>query len=456
MKSKTTHYLSVLFLLLIMLICGTSLTYAASYSDVSGTQYQTAVEALSIRGVVGGNPDGTYQPLRSVTRAEFSAMITRFLGIPDSALAGYTDTDFKDMKGYSWSIPYFGYCAEKGIITGDGKGNAMPGNTITYGQAITILVRTLGLEAELNSSLGWPANYIDVASKRGLTDNVIASGGNINRGNAAILLYNALNSDSSYDGELTVSGLSLYRMDNGNLIDTDKFARNLDSEMFVKFTLKHEKTDNDIIIPVELIISPTVEKKVIERETKYIKLLSGTESTDVSTSISIKDLVTDNLNVKQYKIEIKANNTILDLDTLELYVDTSEEEAFIGNSMLKSIKFFSSTHPDWVPYEERIYAVSFLKTPVLAIIWTEETISHDAASRDMVIPVTHVYYKGGNEWTSYDREIQITKGSTSTDLLAGVYYSQFAAKKYQEGNYTVKTFAFGKVIAEGKFTIVTQ
>jgi hypothetical protein len=456
MKSKAFRHLTVLFLLMIMLICGTSLASAASYSDVAGTQYQTAVETLSAMGIVGGNPDGTFQPLRSVTRAEFSAMITRFLGIPDSTLADYTGTDFKDMRGYSWSIPYFGYCSEKGIITGDGKGNAMPGNTITYGQAVTMLVRTLGFESELGKSIGWPNNYIDVASKHGLTINVMASGENINRGNAAMLLYNALNSDSSYDGELTVNKLSLYRMVGGNLMETDKYARNLDSVMYVKFTLEHEMVDNDKIIPVELIISPTVEKKVIEDETKYIKLLAGTEITDVATSISIKDLVVDNPNVKQYKIEIKANNTILDLNTLELYVDTSEEEVLIDRCTMKSIKFFSGNSSDWIPYEDRVYAVSFLKTPVLTIIATEAVIEHEAAARDMVIPVTHVYYYGGNEWNKYTRDCHIAKGSTSTLIESGIYYSQFAAKKYQAGNYTVKTFAFGKVIAEGKFTIVTQ
>lgn len=454
MKSKVLRYMTVLFLLLIMLICGTILSYAVSYSDVSGTQYQTAVETLSIRGVVGGNPDGTYQPLRSVTRAEFSAMITRFLGVPDSALAGYTETDFKDMKGYSWSIPYFGYCAEKGIITGDGKGNAMPGNTITYGQAVTMLVRTLGLEAELSSSLGWPANYIDVASKHGLTDNVTASGGNINRGNAAILLYNALNSDSSYDGELTVSGLSLYRMDNGKLIDTYKFARNIDSEIFVKFTLKHEKIDNDTILPVEIIISPTVEKKVIENETKYVKLLADAENTDVSTSISIKDLVNDNPNVKQYKIEIKANNTILDVDTLELYVDTTKEQSLINDCTVKNIKFFSGNNPDWIDFPDREYAVSFLKTPVLSVIGTEIRLEHEQLAETMKVPMTITYSYKGYDFGKINYSYTFEKGTTTTLIEAGIYYSQFDAKKYQAGTYTVTAYAFDKKIAEEKFTVV--
>ncbi len=454
MKIKSLRHLTVLFLLLIMLVCGTSLTYATSYSDVAGTPYQTAVETLSNMGIIGGNPDGTYQPLKGLTRAEFSAMITRFLGVPDSTLVGYTETDFKDMKGYSWSIPYFGYCAEKGIITGDGKGNAMPGNTITYGQAVTMLVRTLGLESELNPSLSWPTNYIDIATKHGLTDNVVASGGDINRGNAAILLYNALNSDSSYDGELTVSELSLFRMDDGKLIDTDKFARNLDSEMFIKFTLKYGLIDTDKSIPVQILISPTVEKKVIENETKYIKLLASTESTDISTSISIKDLVTDNLNVKQYKIEIKANNTILDVDTLELYVDMSKEQALINSCTVNDIKFFSGNSQDWIDYPDREYAVSFLKTPVLSIIGTEIWLKHEQLTETMEVPMTVIYSYKGYDFGEINYSYTFEKGTTTTLIEAGIYYGQFDAKKYQAGTYTVTAYAFDNKIAESKFTVV--
>lgn len=456
MRSKVLRHLTVLFLLLTMLISPASFAYASSYSDVTSTPYQAAVETLSDMGIIGGYPDGTYQPSKSVTRAEFSAMITKYLKAGDSVLAAYKATKFKDMKGYGWAIPYIEYCSEKGIIDGDGKGNAMPGNTITYDQAVTMLVRMLGLEPELSSSLKWPANYIEVASKHGLTDNVKASSGNINRGNAALLLYNALSKDSSYTGALSISNLSLYKASGVNEIYTSKFARNLDREIIVKFTLAHDLLETDKILPVQILISPAIEKKVIENETKYIKLLANTKSTEIATSISIRNLVADNLSVNDYKIEIKANNTVLDVDSLELYLDTSGDLALIKSCTVQNIKFFAGDSPEWIEYPDREYSMSFLKTPFLSIICTEIWLEHERLSESTEIPMTIIYTYQGDEFGKVNYSYPFEKGTTTTLIDAGIYYSQFATKKYQAGTYTVTAYAFGEKVAEGKFTVVEK
>lgn len=456
MKSKKFHLFTVLFLLLFVLISGVSLTHAASYPDVDNTPYKTAVETLSSMRIVTGYPDGTFQPERSVTRAEFAAMVTKYLGIPESDLKSYNETKFKDMAGYGWSISYMGYCSENGIILGDGKGNAMPGKTITYVEAATMVVRVLGLEPELNPSLKWPANYLEVATNHGLTNNISNRSGTMDRGNAAQLLYNALGIDSSYKGTLTVSKMSLYSISDGADVNTYEFARNIDTDIKIKFTVKHDLISNNKTVPLQFLISPVIEKKVIENETKYIKLEANNTSTEATAIVSIKNLVKDNPNVNQYKIEIKANDIILNVKSFELYLDTSEEKAFIEKSTMQSIKFYSGTGPDWIPYEDRVYAVSFLKTPLLGMIAADAVINHDIAPRDMIIPITHIYYFGNGEFAKYNRNLYIPKGSTSTLVSSGIYYSEFATKKYQAGKYTVKTFAFDKLIAEGQFTVVTK
>ena len=102
-----------------------------------GNANQDAIKVAYDLGIVTGNPDGTYLPAKAVTRAEFAALITRALDVPDSALAGYTATSFKDTTGYGWAVPYLAFAQSKGIMLGDGNGNAMPGRTITVNEAMT-------------------------------------------------------------------------------------------------------------------------------------------------------------------------------------------------------------------------------------------------------------------------------------------------------------------------------
>ncbi|MEL7657019.1 MAG: S-layer homology domain-containing protein, partial [Bacillota bacterium] len=122
------------FVLVLSLVLGSfSMAFAATpatsagLSDIAGNANEAAIQVSYDLGIVTGNPDGTYLPTKAVTRAEFAAMITRALAIPDSALAGYTSTTFKDTTGYGWAVPYLAFCQSKGILLGDGAGNVMPG-----------------------------------------------------------------------------------------------------------------------------------------------------------------------------------------------------------------------------------------------------------------------------------------------------------------------------------------
>ncbi len=453
MKSKVLRYLTVLILLLIMLICGTSLTNAASYSDIAGTTYQTAVETLSSMGIIGGNPDGTYQPFKNVTRAEFSAMITRFLGVPDSALTGYTKTNFKDMAGYSWSIPYFGFCAERGIITGDGKGNAMPGSTITYGQAVTMLVRTLGLESELNPSLDWPTNYIDVASKHGLTDNVKASDGVINRGNAAILLYNALIGQENNAEKLKIKNITFYRNVDNKLVRSDQYARNIDDTLYLNFDVNYDLLENDATIKLEIQARPQIEKKTLESKFESIKLDKDTTTKNVSTEISISNLVKDNDRVNGYMIVIKSGNEVLGQSSFTLFIDSSAEEAFMGTVKVSEIKFYSGEKDEWIAYADREYASTFKWSPTLGMIGTELHLTYDNCPDDYSIPINIKYDMPNGYYADFTPTYDFTKGSTLNIIDGYVYFSQFDAKKYQPGSYTVEFYAYGKKIGSGSFVI---
>ena len=168
-----------LVLVLALVLGSFSMAFAATpagLSDIAGNANAEAIQVVHDLGIVTGNPDGTYLPAKAVNRAEFAALITRALAVPDSALAGYTATKFKDTAGYDWAVKYLAFCETKGIMLGDGQGNAMPGRTISVNEAMTMALRAIGYTSNSDALVGaWPANYVTMAQNEGLYDDVAAS-----------------------------------------------------------------------------------------------------------------------------------------------------------------------------------------------------------------------------------------------------------------------------------------
>lgn len=185
------------FVLVLSLVLGSfSMAFAASpttgLSDIAKNANEDAIQVNNDLGIITGFPDGTFKPEQAVNRAEFAAMITRALAIPESALAGYTASAFKDMSGYGWAAGYIGFCQSKGIMLGDGQGNAMPGRTISVNEAMTMVLRAIGYVNHSSELVGvWPSNYVTVAQNVGLYEDVAATL-TVDRANAAQIIYNAL------------------------------------------------------------------------------------------------------------------------------------------------------------------------------------------------------------------------------------------------------------------------
>jgi hypothetical protein len=180
-----------------------------TFSDIDGLKCEGAVNVLNALGVVNGFPDGTFRPGEDVTRAHMAQMITKALDIETYANA--TTSIFSDMDSATWAIPQVEYCAQLGIVKGYGDGTFGPNDLVTYEQAATMLTRAVGYTDDCNEMIAgvWPANYVQKALDLGIfsdTDN----GGtkNANRGDVAIMLYNALNLPQVY---IDNDGVTQYR-----------------------------------------------------------------------------------------------------------------------------------------------------------------------------------------------------------------------------------------------------
>lgn len=205
MKKVLSIVLSLVLVICMMPVMAFAGTNDAAYNDIAGEKCEGAVNVLSALGVVDGYENGTYKPEQTVTRAEMAKLVITALGMDSYATA--TKSSYSDMALAQWAIPYVEYATNLGIIEGVGGGRFSPGNPVTYEQAVTMIVRALGYTTDCNEMNGtWPAVYVQKATALGIFKNVEGNqyGTGANRGDVAIMLYNALDIPQVYadkDGE---------------------------------------------------------------------------------------------------------------------------------------------------------------------------------------------------------------------------------------------------------------
>lgn len=129
------------------------------FPDIASNKNRAAVSHLAAIGIINGTPDGKFNPDKTVTRAEFAAMIVKFLELEPK----YSDI-FSDVPKNSWYSGYVGAAAQSGIINGVGNGKFDPMAEITNEQAAVMLCRAadyLGIDTSYTYDI--PINSCDIA-----------------------------------------------------------------------------------------------------------------------------------------------------------------------------------------------------------------------------------------------------------------------------------------------------
>ncbi len=181
------------FVLALVLVLGTVNIAMAAPSDVEGTRYEEAVSRLVGLNVINGYPDGTFQPGKTITRAEFAVVAVKLLGLGNAAEYGHGPTGFSDVPAEHWASGYVNIAVNRGAIKGYPDGSFRPGNDVSYAEAVTILVRVLGYGPAADDEGAWPANYLAKAAELGVTDDVNFYGyAPARRGDIALMADNSL------------------------------------------------------------------------------------------------------------------------------------------------------------------------------------------------------------------------------------------------------------------------
>ena len=135
-----------------------NLTDTHSFNDVDADMwYNTSVATMAKMGIVTGDPDGSFRPEDSITRAEFAAIAARFDEI------AYDGEDlFSDIAGH-WAQEEINAAANNGWILGYTDGTFGPQKYITRAEAMTLVNRVLNRLPEdtsdlLDDMIRWPDN----------------------------------------------------------------------------------------------------------------------------------------------------------------------------------------------------------------------------------------------------------------------------------------------------------
>ncbi|KOS60634.1 InlB B-repeat-containing protein [Lysinibacillus agricola] len=113
---------------------------AVAFSDVpkSHVNYEQ-ITRLQRAGIVDGS-DGAFRPNANVTRAEMAKVIVLAFGLTPEG-----DSTFKDVDPSHWASEYIAALADHNIALGDENGHFRPNENLTRAQFTAIMYRALGL-----------------------------------------------------------------------------------------------------------------------------------------------------------------------------------------------------------------------------------------------------------------------------------------------------------------------
>lgn len=187
-----------------------ALTHAQSFSDVPGDHpVYAAAEYLRAQGFIEGYSDGTFQPDKSVNRAEAVKLVVSPL-IAAQDIAKVTSSPFSDVKEGDWFLGYVEAARQTGIIDGPPAKTAfLGGNTVIKAEFIKMLEMAhrsnpqetlseirLPLSPDVSHPEEWFYPYMRYAVASSMTmvgaDGNLHPGRDLTRGDCALILHRFL------------------------------------------------------------------------------------------------------------------------------------------------------------------------------------------------------------------------------------------------------------------------
>lgn len=130
----------------------------AAFHDISGSYAKEAILRLAKRGIISGDGNGAFLPKNHISRAEFTAMLTRLLKLSP---VNNDLSAFRDVRPAAWYYGYVHAGLNVSIVQGNGA-YFYPNAQITRQEAAVMMVRAMKESGKGSGSRAW--RYTDSGS----------------------------------------------------------------------------------------------------------------------------------------------------------------------------------------------------------------------------------------------------------------------------------------------------
>lgn len=136
-------------------------TLNSVFSDIPPTHpYAEAIAWAKENDVIGGYPDESFQPDRTVNRAEFLKIILEAADIA----AAEANSDFPDVPKDAWFAGYVAAGQDFGIIQGYPDGTFKPEKTVNTAEALKMAYKALNIATKASNG-PWYEEFFDHATQ---------------------------------------------------------------------------------------------------------------------------------------------------------------------------------------------------------------------------------------------------------------------------------------------------
>ena len=183
--------------------------YAFNDVDEKNQILKSSADSLCILNVINGYEDGTFRPNDFITRAEFAKICSNLMA--KTVDKGYSSSDFGGLRFNDVDYSHWAYnsiikMSDFQYMVGYGDKTFNPESSITYTEAIKIIVCMLHYDMNINEENGYPDEYLSIADNLGLTKNVEFDPNDYaKRGNIAIIINNSLDMPHMVMNEYSVN-----------------------------------------------------------------------------------------------------------------------------------------------------------------------------------------------------------------------------------------------------------
>ena len=188
----------------------------AAFKDADKIDYKEAVDVMNAVGVFIGDEKGNFNAKDNLTR-EQAAKIIAYLELGEKAADALVGSaTFTDVAATRWSAGFVSYCAQAGVVSGNGDGTFAPAGQLTALQFGKMLLVEIGYDAKAAGMVGtdWAINTSKLMATTGLMDGIDGSVNQVlSREKAAQMTLNALKTPTveyaTKGSNITVNGAEI-------------------------------------------------------------------------------------------------------------------------------------------------------------------------------------------------------------------------------------------------------